>query len=414
MLFKKKKKLPASLNICLIGKDFPIQGRATDQSFLWPLAKGMARKGHQVTIISSRSYLGKSEITRDGVKVFYLFDGYPNLAHLPFPVAVFEKFKSLHAEKKFDLVHSFDKSGFLVGRRKNRYDVSVAFDVEATNMSQLFSTLGMSQETVRSFLRTAIRVTTKFLGTYLGGDRELLNTADGIFVTSPQQRMFLERYYLYPDDRIYTVPYGVEIANPPQPPDLEPLKSKFHFPENFHLVMAVSDMTKADEITPLLVAFEKVAIKKPNAYMVIVGHGPAYNEIEFQMLNLALGSRVILPGHIKDEEVSEWISLCDVFVNMSSRTTGFEPTMIEAMSKRKVLIGSEISPMANVIEDGVDGFLLRPADTDSLAHLLVELFSGSIPSLEIGARAREKVNNIFDPTKMVEALNQSYFRILER
>ncbi len=413
-MFWKKKSPPTCLNICLIGNDFPIQGRATDQSFLWPLAKGLVRKGHEVTIISSRSYLGKAELTRDGVKVFYLFDGYPNMAHLPFPVAVFEKFKSLHVMKKFHLVHSFDKSGFLVGRKKTRFDVSVAFDVEATNMSQLFSVLGKSQETIGSFLSTAINVTFKFLGTYLGGDRELLNSADGIFVTSPQQRMFLERYYLYPDDRIYSVPYGVEIANPPSPPDLEPLKQRHHLPENFHLVMAVSDMTMVDEVTPLLVAFEKVAIKKPNAYMVIIGSGPGAKEIEFKMLNLALGSRVILTGNIKEEELSEWISLCDVFVNMSSRTTGFEPTMIEAMSKRKVLIGSEISPMANVIEDGVDGFLLRPADTDSLAHLLVELFSGSLPSLEIGARASEKVNNIFDPAKMVEALNQSYFRILER
>lgn len=414
MFWNKKRKLPSSLNICLIGKDFPIQGRATDQSFLWPLAKGLARKGHEVTIISSRSYLGKSELTRDGVKVYYLFDGYPNMAHLPFPMAVFEKFKSLQSAKKFHLVHSFDKSAFLIGRNKNRFDVSVAFDVEATNMSQLFSVMGMSQETVGSFIKTAINVTFKFLGTYLGGDRELLSAADGVFVTSPQQRLFLERYYLYPDDRIYSVPYGVEMNNLPQTPDLGPMRAKYQFPENLHLVMAISDMTVAEEIIPLLNAFEKVAIKKPNSYMVIVGDGPALKEIEFKMLNLALGSRVILTGAVKDEEASEWISLCDVYINMSSRSTGFEPNMIEAMSKRKVLIGSELSPMANVIEDGVDGFLLRPADTDSLSHLLVELFSGSIPSLEIGARASEKVNNIFDPSKMVEALNQSYFRILER
>lgn len=413
-MFRKKKQLPAKLNICLIGKDFPIQARATDQSFLWPLAKGLVRKGHQVTIISSRSYLGKSEVTRDGVKVFYLYDGYPNLAHLPFSVAVFEKFKSLHLEQKFDLVHSFDKSGILVGQKKDRFGVAVAFDVEATDMSQLFAVLGLSQETVRSFIATAVSVTLKFLSTYLGGDRDLLTTADGIFVTSPQQRLFLERYYLYPDQRIYSVPYGVELNSPGINPDLAPLKAKYHLPENLHLAMAVSEMTVADEVIPLLVAFERVAIKKPNAYMVIVGHGPAFKEVEFRMLSLALASRVILVGEVKDEEMSEWISLCDVFVNVSSRSTGFEPTMIEAMSKKKVIIGSELSAMANVIEDGQDGFLLRPADTESLSHLLVELFSGSIPSMEIGARASDKVSSIFNPNEMVEALNDSYYRILSR
>jgi 1,2-diacylglycerol 3-alpha-glucosyltransferase len=100
-------------------------------------------------------------------------------------------------------------------------------------------------------------------------------------------------------------------------------------------------------------------------------------------------------------------------VNMSSRITGFEPTMIEAMAKRKVIIGSELSPMSDVIEDGQEGFLLRPADTGSLSHLLVELLSGSLPSLEIGQKASDKVNNLFDPRKMIDALNAAYLQILK-
>lgn len=378
------------------------------------MTKGLIAKGHQVTVLSTRSPIGKAEVTRDGVRLFYLFEGFSNRSHLPFAEAALEKFLELHKEKPFDLVHAFDRSGYLVGRKRRRFGFAMTYDVEATQMSQLFSILGMAQDSVGSLLATGVALAYKYLSTYLGGDRDLLTTADGVFVTSPQQRVFLERYYMFPDYHVFSVPYGVELSQfkIPAPNDSQ-LKARHHLPESTHIVLTMTDMTVPDEVVNLLRAFERVAVKKPNAYMVILGSGPARKEIEFQMLNLALGSRVIMPGTPKDEEISEWISLADVFVNMSSRTTGFEPTMIEAMAQKKVIIGSELSPMANVIEDGQDGFLLRPADTESLSELLVELFSGTMPSFEIGQKARDKVTNLFDPQKMVEALDQAYHQILE-
>ncbi|MBX3018689.1 MAG: glycosyltransferase family 4 protein [Bdellovibrionaceae bacterium] len=405
--------VPEKLNICLVGQRFPVMGRASDEGFLWPMTRGLIEKGHQVTVISTRSPTGKPELLRDGVRLLYLHEGYPNKAGIPFPEAALEKFTELHKEKPFDLVHSFDRSGYLIGRKRRRLNFAMTYDVEATQMSQLFSILGMAQDRVSSLLATGIALTYKFLTTYFGGDRDLLVTADGVFVTSPQQRVFLERYYMYPDFNIFSVPYGVELSQFKPPMGEEsPLRARFKLPENTHVVLTVTDMTVPEEIVTLLQAFERVAVKKPNAYMVILGSGPEWKRIEYEMLNLALGSRVIMPGALKEEEVSEWIQIADVFVNMSSRTTGFEPTMIEAMAQKKVIIGSELSPMANIVEDGQDGFLLRPADTDSLAQLLVELFSGTMPSFEIGQKARDKVTNLFDPRKMVEALHGAYRQVL--
>jgi hypothetical protein len=100
-------------------------------------------------------------------------------------------------------------------------------------------------------------------------------------------------------------------------------------------------------------------------------------------------------------------------VNLSSRSTGFEPTQIEAMAQKKVIIGSEVSPISNVVEDGVDGFLIRPADTESLSNLLIEIFSGSLPSEEIGEKARQKVLEMFDTQKMILTVNNSYQKIIQ-
>lgn len=408
----KKSRLPEALNICLTSHRFPILSRATDHGFLWPIAKGLAREGHKVTVLAATSALKKPEVVRDGVRVFYLLEGAKNLSHLSFQMAVRQKFTQLHKEEPFHLVHSIDKSGYRIGTRKKKLKVAVAYDVEATQMSQLFAILAMKQETLSSMLTTGLATAYKFLTTYYGGDRQLLGTADGIFVTNPQQRIILERYYLYPDFHTHTVPYGIELGDlTPKEKSLE-LRKRLGIPENAHVAVSISDMTEVQEVLPLLKAFEKVAIKKPGSYLLLVGNGPKFKEIEYQVLNLALGNRVIMTGAIPAGELENYIVLGDVFVNMGSRTTGFEPSTLEAMAQKKVVLGSEVSPIANIIEDGRDGFLLRPADVESMSNLLVEIFSGTMPAEEIGDRARQKVVDLFDTSKMVQSVLEAYRKIL--
>lgn len=408
-----KKRVPDSLNICLVGHRIQILSRSSDHGFLWPIARGLAKQGHQVTVLSSRSPLGKNEVEREGVKAYFLSEN-PLTSHLNFEDLAYRRFRELHKEQPFHIVHSLDHTGFVIGKNKKSLNVAMAYDAAATQMSQLFSILGMSQENLQSLLTTATAVAYKFLTTYFSRDRHLLRTADGIFVTNPQQRIILERYYLYADYHIYQVPYGVDLGDlSPREKSLE-LKRKMNLPENAQVVVTISDMTEIREIIPLLQAFEKVAIKKPNTYLVIVGNGPHFKQIEFEVLNRALGSRVLMPGAIKTVDLMDFILIGDVYVNLSARTTGFEPSMIEAMAQKKVIIGSEVSPIAHVVEDGIDGFLIRPADTESLASLLLELFSGGMPADEIGEKARTKVVNLFDTQKMIQSVSESYRNILIR
>ncbi len=412
-MWKKKKALPETLNICLVANRFQILSRSTDHGFLWPIARGLAKQGHKVTIISTKSPIGKAEVQRVGVRAFFLLEGSKSSSRISFQQAARNKFAQLHKEQPFHIVHSIDSSGYRIARHKKDYKVSVAYDIEATQMSQIFAILGMRQDSLSSLLSTSLAVAYKFLTTFYGGDNKLLSTADGIFVTDPEQRIILERYYLYPDFHIYTVPYGTEVGDlSPKEQSVE-LKKKHNLPENSHIVVTTSDMNEARELIYLLQAFEKVAIKKPNSYLIIVGNGPAWKEVEFSMLNHALGNRVIMTGAVPSNELADYIQLGDVYVNMSSRTTGFEPTTIEAMAQKKIIIGSEVSPISNIVEDGRDGFLLRPADIDSLANLLIEVFSGSMPAEEIGERARQKVVDLFDPQKMTNSVLKAYHQILE-
>jgi glycosyltransferase involved in cell wall biosynthesis len=172
-------------------------------------------------------------------------------------------------------------------------------------------------------------------------------------------------------------------------------------------------MTQKEDLGIVLQAFERVAVKMPTARLLVVGDGPLRREIEYIMLNLALGSRVVFTGEVEPDELPEHVALSDVFINLSSKTSGFEFDLLLAMALQKMIIGSELSPIATIVDEGVEGFLIRPADIPSLTMLLLEAFTNPAYAQTVGQRARAKVLDLFNVDRMVEQTLDSYYMILK-
>lgn len=406
--------LPDTLHICLIASRFPLLGRAAHHGFIWPIARGLAQRGHRVTVLSWRNPENRPHVEQEKVNAYFLGVQSQHVGLDRFPGLVLKKFEEIHKADPIHVVHSFDSAGFEIGKLRRRYRTSIAFDVEATQMSQIFSIIAMSRESVASLIRTGLAVLWRFLVTYLGRDRHLLLNADGMFVTTPQQALALERYYLYPSSRTYLVPYGIEIADLSPREKSDELRRKLNLPQQAKVAVTVTDMTDLEEMRIVLKAFEQVVIKKPQARLLVVGSGPLRKEVEFEMLSLALGSKVVFAGNVSSTDLPDYIALADVYVNVSSRNSGYEPSQIEAMAQRKVVVGSEFSPLSSVVDDGLDGFLIRPADWHSLSSLLHHIFNGELPAQELGEKARQKVINLFDTQKMVSATIEAYYSVLRR
>ena len=80
--------------------------------------------------------------------------------------------------------------------------------------------------------------------------------------------------------------------------------------------------------------------------------------------------------------------------------------------QKKVIIGSEVSPISSIVENAKDGFLIRPADIKELSHLLLDIFNDDLPILQIGEAARQKILNLFDIEKMLTESINAYYEIL--
>lgn len=406
MAFFRKKSVPEHLNICLITRKIPTIG------FLVPVIKGLIQRGHRVGLIAQtesdlNQWILPEGMTLRGVNT-------RGLSREEAQKKVASVFEALHKERPFHVVHSMDAAGQLIGENRKKYKVAVIYDVDATHLNHLYSVIGLSQDTLRSFFKTSFLLLTRYLYYFFRYDKGLLRTADALFVHSASQRVAIERYFLYPDQRTFSIPYGLQIEDLSKREKSGELLAKLKLPEGSQIVMTSTDMMEFGELKNLIRAFERVAVKKNNARMVILGNGPVFKQVEYEVLNYALGRRVVFAGDIPSHQLTDYVCLADVFVNLSSRTSAAEQSLLEAMAQEKVVIASDVSAVSSVISNKSDGFLIRPADYDSLAELIFMVFNNEINSAEFGRRAREKVLNLFDSKKMVDQTLIGYQLALRR
>lgn len=117
----------------------------------------------------------------------------------------------------------------------------------------------------------------------------------------------------------------------------------------------------------LIRALPQVLIKNPSVCLYVIGKDPNQESIRRLCRKLKVDQHVIFLGWRPHEEVLEHFEKADLFV-MPSLIEGFGFVFMEAMAAGVPVIGGNVGGTLELIQDGVNGFLVKPSDPDELAH----------------------------------------------
>jgi glycosyltransferase involved in cell wall biosynthesis len=120
----------------------------------------------------------------------------------------------------------------------------------------------------------------------------------------------------------------------------------------------------------LLEAFAGLRAKYPGARLEIAGEGPSRPDLEMQAHSLNIVDAVTFLGWRTDLEalMSRWT----VFVQ-PSREEALGIAVLQAMASGSCVVASEVGGLPEIIESGVTGVLVPPANAHALASALAEL-----------------------------------------
>lgn len=107
----------------------------------------------------------------------------------------------------------------------------------------------------------------------------------------------------------------------------------------------------------------------PNARLCIVGDGPQKSELE---CHFSSTGRTHFTGKLHGDELSKAFASGDAFVMPSdSETLGF--VVLESMASGVPVVGARAGGVPDLINDGVNSFLVETGDTDAYVDRLIKL-----------------------------------------
>jgi len=103
--------------------------------------------------------------------------------------------------------------------------------------------------------------------------------------------------------------------------------------------------------------------------------------------------------------------LCDIIVNLSTQPEPFGRTIIEAMSCGKVVVATNLGGPKEIIENGVDGFLVEPK-VDEICEVILQILSDDELYKKISFAAMNKVKEKFSLSKQIDQIEKLYVEII--
>jgi colanic acid/amylovoran biosynthesis glycosyltransferase len=137
--------------------------------------------------------------------------------------------------------------------------------------------------------------------------------------------------------------------------------------------------------------------------VVLAGEGPMRPTLERLAERLGLGSQVSFPGAVGQEEIRAMYAAASIFC-LPSFAEGVPTVLMEAMAMELPVIGTRITGVPELVDDGRTGLLVTPGRPDLLGDAIERLLTDAQLCREMAANARDKVVREFNAQASAEQL----------
>jgi len=210
--------------------------------------------------------------------------------------------------------------------------------------------------------------------------------------------------------RIYS---GIEIDRfrPVSETEKNNLRGKWGLLEQHAVIGIVSKLWEGKGHALLIRAFMKIRKENPAARLVIVGEGYLMESLKDLVRQMELSDAVIFTGFLED--VPHIIATFDVAV-LPSYFEGMGRVLLEAMAMEKPVVGTAVGGIPDLIEQGVNGYLVSPGSEKELASALLEILQDKNLARKMGQAGRRKMTERFSAESMVRSIKDIYEELLEK
>jgi phosphatidylinositol alpha-mannosyltransferase len=345
----------------------------------------LRRRGHEVTIVTSRFRQGEAEnapgLVRIGYNIMIPFNG--AFVDLAVGVRLKAQLRSLMRAFDFDLVH---------------------VHAPLVPTLPLLAVQAAECPIVGTFHMTGRH--TRMLEWIHGMFQPIVSRLDARVAVSQTARDFTAHYF--PGD-YHVIPNGVDVDL--FHPNVAPIE-RWRDPDHENILF-VGRLDPRKGVQLLLDSMPEVVERtRGRARLLLVGD--SYLRLKYQTsVPGSMRRHIHFVGHVPSHELPRWYATGDVFVSPATGNESFGIVLLEAMATGRAVVASDILGYRSVVTPNVNGVTFPPGDRAALARTLSRLLNDPEHRLLLGARGRARAQEFAWP-RVTDRLETVYREALLR
>ncbi|PBB05447.1 N-acetyl-alpha-D-glucosaminyl L-malate synthase BshA [Salimicrobium humidisoli] len=352
------------------------------------LGKFLAEKGHEVHFITTQIPFRLNKIYPNIYFHEVEVNNYPVFQHPPYDLALANKMAEVAKREELDLLHvhyamPHAVCAILAKQMCSELDLKVITTLHGTDIT----VLGID-DNLKQLIKFGIEksdAVTAVSNSLVDQTRRMLDTEKDMHVV-----------HNFVDEREY------------QHVDSRNLKQQFNIGEDEKVVIHVSNFRKVKRVEDVVRSFHLIQ-QEITAKLVLVGDGPEFNKVYNLVEQLGIEEKVLFVG--KQERVQELLSIADVKLLLSEKES-FGLVLLEAMACGVPCIGTDTGGIPEVIEDGVDGYIVEVQDIEQVKEKALRILKDAQLSRSFSENAVRAVSEKFSAEKIVKQYEKLYEQVL--
>lgn len=207
---------------------------------------------------------------------------------------------------------------------------------------------------------------------------------------------------------VRVVPNSIDIKNFRKGTDLSTPRIFLRLNPNFKIVLYTGRVAKEKNIDFIIKAFKLAVVKYPEAYLMIVGGGPAIESLRRLSIKLGLLGQVIFTDMVPYTQMKRFYNFGDLFIT-ASKTEVHPLVLLEAMAAGLPIIAVDAIGTSDIVQPGHTGYIVRE-DIEEFGDKILYLLKNPTRLKIMSQNAAKEINFYSIPNmarKMLEAYQEA-------